>query len=318
MSTTSYRADASISSQIEAGQTSCLVFWNSGSGRSEETDQLRMALSAQQATWVEMSKDLNLTEEIRKGLEAGCRTVVAAGGDGTVNAIVNALMAIEEAVRPALAIIPLGTANDFAGTLGIPDDVSEAAELIRSTVPVPVDVVHISGENIDRYYANIAAGGNCVRVSEALTDEIKERWGALAYIRGAVEILPDMRTYRITAKCDDEEFADLDSWAVLIANGKTNAGRIKVAPQASPMDGLIDVIIIRDGDIGDMIQIVADNLMDSFLESEQVIFRQVKSLLLTSNPRMRFTLDGEVVDREPVQFNVVPSAIKMHVGIHDF
>ena len=151
-----------------------------------------------------------------------------------------------------------------------------------------------------------------------MTDEIKERWGAFAYIRGAVEILPNMKTYRVTANCDDEKFANLDSWAILVANGKTNAGGIKVAPKASPIDGLLDVIIIRDGNVGDMVQIVANNLMGNFLESEQVIYRQVKSLSLTSEPRMRFTLDGEVVDREPVHFEVVSSAIKMHVGTQVF
>ncbi len=294
--------------------TNQLVFWNPGSGRSDDIAQLHTELSTEEARWVELSKNLNLPHEIQKGLSAGCQTVVAAGGDGTVNAVVNALMTVDKAKRPALAIIPMGTANDFAGTLAIPADVAEAVGLMRSTTPVPVDVVGINGHGAARYYANVAAGGNCVRVSEALTDEIKSRWGAFAYIRGAVAVLPDMTTYRITANCDGEEFTDLECWAVLVSNGKTNAGGIRVAPQASPTDGLIDVIIIRGGDVGDMLKIVADNLLGDFLKSEQVIFRQVRSLSLRSEPHMRFTLDGEVVDEEPVRFDVVPAAIKMHVG----
>jgi diacylglycerol kinase (ATP) len=290
-----------------------LVFWNPGSGRSDDIAQLRTELSTD-AKWVELSRDLVLPDEIAKGLTTGCETVVAAGGDGTVNAVVNALMTVDKTRRPALAIIPMGTANDFAGTLAIPDDITEAVRLIRSTSPVPIDVVGINGHGADRYYANVAAGGNCVRVSEALTDEIKSRWGAFAYVRGAVAVLPDMTTYRITAKCDGEDFIDLECWAVLVANGKTNAGGIKVAPQASPTDGLLDVIIIRGGDVGDMLKIVADNLLGDFLKSEQVVFRQVRSLSLQSEPRMRFTLDGEVVDEEPVRFDIVPAAIKMHVG----
>ncbi|QDU80080.1 Diacylglycerol kinase [Polystyrenella longa] len=295
-----------------------LVFWNSDSGKADGVSLLRNALSTDCSKWVKLSRDLDLAQEIENAISEGCRIVVAAGGDGTVNAIVNALMSVDEAKRPELAIIPLGTANDFAGTLQIPDDVNEAVELIRSSHPIPVDVVHISGEGVDRYYANIAAGGNSVRVSEALTDEIKSRWGAFAYIRGGVEVLSDMKTFRITAKCDDEEFANLDTWAILVANGKTNAGRITVAPKASPIDGLIDVIIIRDGDMIDMVQIVADNLLGEFLESEKVIFRQVKSLHLNSVPHMRFALDGEVVDEEPVQFKIVPAAIRMYVGTDAF
>jgi len=295
-----------------------LVFWNPGSGRADEIDPLREVLPPEHSNWVALSKKRDLAGEIRQAVSQGCQTVVAAGGDGTVNAIVNALMAIDESNRPALAILPLGTANDFAGTLAIPDDILQAAELIRSADPVPVDVVHVGGQGFGRYFANVAAGGNGVRVSEALTDEIKARWGAFAYIRGAVEVLPDMTSFRISARCDQEEFVDLDCWAVLVANGKTNAGRIKVAPKASTTDGLIDVIIIRDGDIGDMVQIVADNLLGDFLECERVIFRQVKSLSLHSEPPMRFTIDGEVVNEEPVQFDVVPSAIRMHVGQQRF
>jgi diacylglycerol kinase (ATP) len=120
-----------------------------------------------------------------------------------------------------------------------------------------------------------------------------------------------MRSYRISATCDDEELCDLNSWAILVANGRTNAGRIEVAPRASTTDGLIDVIIIRDGVVGDMVEIVARNLLGSFLECEQVVFRQVRSLRIQSDPAMRFTLDGEVLPQEPVQFDVVPGAIGM-------
>ncbi len=72
--------------------------------------------------------------------------------------------------------------------------------------------------------------------------------------------------------------------------------------------------MIRDGTLTDMIEIVASNLANHFLESEHVVFRHAKSLEIVSDPPMRFTIDGEVVDKEPVQFNVVPSAIKMYMG----
>ncbi|TWT53767.1 Diacylglycerol kinase [Rubripirellula amarantea] len=289
------------------------VVWNSGSGRASETDTLRTHLDHHATTWIDLSETSDLVDEIKASSNTPKSTVVAAGGDGTVNAVVNALMTIEAAQRPSMGIIPLGTANDFAGTLEIPDDISLAVEILAQEA-IPVDVVRIQGENMERYYANIAAGGNCVRVSEVMTDELKARWGAFSYVRGAIDVLPDMTSYCIDLNCDGEVFQKLDSWAVLVANGKTNAGRIQVAPKASPVDGLIDIVIIRDGTVGDMIEIVANNLLGDFLECEQVIFRQVKSLQLQSNPPMRFTLDGEFVDREPVRFDVVPGAVRMHMN----
>ena len=291
------------------------VIRNSGSGRADEHQELRRALAGQPTHWIDLSETSELAADIAHLANHGTQTVVAAGGDGTVNAVVNALMTIDAEQRPSMGIIPLGTANDFAATLAIPYDVRSSASWL-SLKATPVDIVRIRGINLERYYANIAAGGNCVRVSEAMTEEVKSRWGAFSYIRGAVDVLPDMTTYRIDVKCDDEVFTQLDSWAVLVANGKTNAGRIEVAPKASPTDGLIDVVIIRDGTVGDMVEIVANNLLGDFLESEQVIFRQVRSLHLQSTPPMRFTIDGEVIDEEPMHFDVIPGAIRIHVRTH--
>ena len=291
-----------------------LLFWNQGSGKSESVEELRAAIQSLPTTWIELTRDMDIHAEIENSLATGCELVIAAGGDGTVNAVVNALMKIDEDRRPSLAIIPLGTANDFSGTLAIPDTVVEAVELLLTMRPSLVDVVRIRGLGFESYYANVAAGGNCVRVSEQLTNELKERWGPLSYMRGSIGVLADMETYRVTAEIDGECFDNLDSWAVLVANGRTNAGRIEVAPEASPQDGMLDVVIIKDGGVMDMIEIVAGNLTGSFLECEQIIFRQAKQLKLRSDPPMRFTLDGEVIDQEPVEFNVVASAIRVYVG----
>ncbi len=230
-----------------------VVIWNSGSGRADQVSELRTRLSQYHTNWIAVDETDDLVGDLKTALEQPCvsetsetlgqspsdgrkksdvaATVLAAGGDGTVNATVNALMSIDESVRPAMGIIPLGTANDFARSLRVPDTIEGAVELLEST-PVGVDVVKMHGLDFERYFANIAAGGNCVRVSEAMTDEVKSRWGAFSYIRGAVDVLPDMRTYRVQVKCDGECFDDFESWAILVANGKTNAGGIEVAHES--------------------------------------------------------------------------------------
>ena len=324
-----------------------IFIWNSGSGKAKMVDAVRQRVQAIGPTeWLELSRDVDLKQEIYRAVGEGCETVIAGGGDGTLNAVVNAIMTLDPTQRPRLAIVPLGTANDFAGTLAIPDDVEAAVDLIasqsltcratrRAGAPepnsragstslthettadlgrvVPIDVVRISSHDFKLFYANMAAGGNCVRVSESLTDEIKATWGAFCYLRGALGVLADMKTFAIRADCDGE-IIECDSWGVLVANGKTNAGRIPVAPQASPADGLLDVIIIREGTMMDMVEIVSKTLLTSFLDSDKVMFRQVKKLSLISNPDMRYTLDGEIIDQEPVNFEVVPGAINMIVG----
>lgn len=311
-----------------------LLIWNPSSGNADRLPELReSSLGRPNVRWVEMSRDVDLVETIEHAIGHGCQTVVAAGGDGTINAIVNALMKTDANRRPAMAIVPIGTANDFAKTLAIPHTIAAVARLIETTSAIPIDVIRIEGMSMKRYFANIAAGGNCVRVSEAMTDDIKSTWGAFSYVRGAIDILPDMTTYRIRAvldaesdpskadrsrsecsQCVTELLNGFDSWAVLVANGRTNAGGIEVAPQASPADSWMDLIFIRDGNIRDMVDIVSQNLMGNFLQCDQVVFRRARSLTMQSDPPMRFTIDGEVVDEEPVRFVIEPGAIRMHVG----
>jgi diacylglycerol kinase (ATP) len=294
--------------------TKHLLFWNGNSGRAERVEKLRLALHDVSTTWVELNRETDLHSEIERALENGCEVVVAAGGDGTVNAVVNAIMKIDENRRPCLAIVPLGTANDFAGTLAIPDGIQQSIDLFQFTNPTPIDMVRISGENFERYYANVAAGGNCVRVSEQLTAKLKNHWGPLSYARGSVNVLADMNTYRITVDIESERFEGIDCWAVLVANGRTNAGRIVIAPKASPQDGMLDIVIIKNGNLMDMVEIVAANLSGNFLECEQIIFRQAKCLRLCSDPPMRFTLDGELIDEEPLEFNIIAGAIRAFTG----
>ena len=290
------------------------LFWNPGSGKAVEIDQLRECLDLSNTQWVELDPELDLFASLTHAVTQGCETVITCGGDGTVNAIVNAMMMIDESQRPSMAIIPLGTANDFAGSLGIPDFVPDAVALLHRGPRRYVDLVRASGHGVEQFFANVAAGGNSVRVSEELTDEIKARWGAMSYLRGSLPVLADMESFHITIQCDGERIPDLATWALLVANGKTNAGRIMIAPDASVTDGLMDVIVIRDGTPLDMLQIVAGNLSGNFLQCEQVLFRQVKKLVLASNPAMRFAIDGEVSDILPTEFEVVPAAIEMLVG----
>ena len=261
-----------------------------------------------------LTRDVKLNEALRKAVvDDKCTLVVAAGGDGTVNLVVNAIMCFTAELRPQLAIIPMGTANDFAGTLLISDDAQDVVATLHDGPFVPIDVVRIRAGSYERYFANVAAGGNSVEVSESLTDDMKAMWGPLCYLRGVVGVLGAMKTFRIQATMDDE-FLDVESWGVLVANGRTNGGRILIAPHASPTDGLLDVIIIKNGDLLDMVEIASKTLFSSLIECQQVVFRQGRKLQLQSTPGMRFTLDGEVFDDVPVEFEIVPGAIEMLVG----
>lgn len=291
-----------------------LLIYNPRSGQAQLLSEFVQAFDPKELRQVEMTRELDLTHVLSQAAHSGIDTLVSAGGDGTVNALVNGLMKLPAEQRLKLAIFPMGTANDFAGTLGLPEQANEFVHLLKSSQTIPVDVVHIRATGFDRYYANVAAGGNSVRVSEEMTDELKANWGAFCYLRGSLQVLRDLDTYHITADCGGERLEDIGTWAVIVANGKTNAGGILVAPNASPTDGLLDVVIIRDGTVLDIVELVSSAVLGSYLDCEQVIYRQVPYLLLHSRPGMRFTMDGEIIAQEPVEFRVVPRAVEMYVG----
>ena len=292
-----------------------LIISNGKSGKSSAFETLLEQMGRGELTQIlRLTREVNLNEAVRKAVvDDNCKLIVAAGGDGTVNVVVNAIMCLRAELRPRLAIIPIGTANDFAGTLLISDDNQQVIGSLVDGTFAPIDVVRIRAGRSNRFFANMAAGGNSVEVSESITDDIKTMWGPLCYLRGAIGVLGAMKTFQIQATMDDEVL-EVESWGVLVANGRTNAGRIPVAPLASPTDGLLDVIIIKNGDVLDMFEIASKTLFSSLLESQQVVFRQVKKLQLQSTPGMRFTLDGEVIDEVPFEFEIVPGAIDMLVG----
>lgn len=295
-----------------------LVIWNPVSGRAAEAVDVVEWISAREDTTVQVTESSADAEDFAEnGVRDGYSLIVAAGGDGTVNAVANGLAKAGEAlgVVASMGILPIGTANDFAFTLGLPDDFALAAELLYTAEPRLIDLVEMETLSGRRCFANMAAGGNSNRVTESLTDEIKKTWGPLAYLRGAIGVLVDLGSHNVTVHIDEKEQFTARIWNILVANGRTNAGHLPVAPFARPDDGLMDLILIRDGTFLDLAAIAAEfALLNSYLDSDQVIYRQARSFTLTSEPPMKFTIDGEIIKEMPIGFRIRPGAVKMIVG----
>lgn len=292
-----------------------LVIRNPRSGKLKKKDQeaekLWEELDVEQLL---LEESVDLKDEVKKAAEQGVKLIVAAGGDGTVNSVVNALMNVPAEKRPAMGIVPLGTANDFAWTLGLPDAPRDAWDLVATGITRQVDVVTMTTHEGTVYFANIAAGGNSVKVTESITDELKQKWGPLVYVRGAIDAVSQLESYKIKLTVDDEEVIEQSVWAVLIANGKTNAGRLLVAPDASPYDGLLDVILIEEGNLLEFADVSANLLLGNYLENPLVHLQRARHVKIESTPAMKFTVDGEVVDELPIEFTVMEGAIRMIVG----
>ena len=242
----------------------------------------------------------------RTAIGKGRQTIVAAGGDGTLNEVINGIG--ENLGEARVGLLPLGTGNDFARSIEMPVDLEAALDVIRAGETRAVDLVRVTSDEV-RYFVNVSAGGFSGLVNEKLTPEMKKTWGPLAYLRGAAAALSELRAYRTTLAFDNAESLTMELYNVVVANGRYVAGGRSIAPEASIDDGLLDVILIPERPATELALVVAQIALGTHLSSDAVIHRRAKKLTVNSKPGMWFNVDGELVGNEPATFEIVPRAL---------
>lgn len=250
------------------------------------------------------------TELARGAAQNGAELIIAAGGDGTLNEVINGVAEFTGRVR--LGLIPLGTGNDFARALDLPANADAAIDIILTGTTQPLDLVRVTSDQV-RYFLNVSAAGFSCTVSEKMTPEMKQNWGPLAYLRGAASALADLKAYRTELVLDDQERRTLSTYNVVIANGRYVAGGIPVAPQALLDDGLLDIVVIPELSAADLAVLAAQVLVGKHLDNEKLFFCRASKVSIHSEPGMWFNVDGETVGNEPAVFEIIPRAVNFIV-----
>ena len=131
--------------------------------------------------------------------------LIVAGGDGTINDVVNGLGRAGFPEGVTLGILPAGTGNDLAATLCIPEDPELAEDVIRQNRERRLDVARVRSEGIgERFFINVATGGLGAEISDANDEELKERWGKLSYLRASLEVARNFEVRELTIYLDGE------------------------------------------------------------------------------------------------------------------
>ena len=250
----------------------------------------------------------------REAIRAGSDYIIAVGGDGTLNEVINGVANHHRARQVCVGIVPLGTANDFARLIGLLGDVEASIDILRAKTTAAIDLVRMTSCRRARFFVNVSAGGFSGVVNEKLTSEIKSAWGPLAYLRSAAAALPELKAYRTTLTVDEAEQLVIDLYNVVVANGQFAGGGLPIAPQANLSDGLLDIVLIPKRPAAEIALLAAEMLLGKHLSSDSVTFRRAKKISVRSRPGMYFNVDGELVGNEPAAFQIIPHALDFVVS----
>ncbi|MHB1629412.1 MAG: diacylglycerol kinase [Bacilli bacterium] len=247
------------------------------------------------------------TQAAAQAAADGFPFVVACGGDGTVHEVVNGLASV--ARRPVLGIIPAGTANDFARALRIPLNILEAARVIAGKAAQPLDLGRIGG---DRYFVNIAACGRLTEITYEVPSRLKTVLGQLAYYVKGLERLPGLRPIDLDIRADDFVYSG-KAMLCLITNSRSVGGFENIAPRASVSDGVLDVLVVKPTNLGDMIRLVGAALRGDHTNDERVLYFHARQIELNSSEDVDLNIDGEYGGRLPHSVEVMPQHLSVIV-----
>jgi lipid kinase YegS len=233
--------------------------------------------------------------------------VIAAGGDGTLNEVLYGLMDLSEAARPVLGIVPLGTANDFAGACGIPRDAAKALALCIKGEAVPTDV----GKANDHWFINAASSGFGAEITATTSPDLKRLLGPAAYtVMGAILAI-NLQYYRGRLILPDRDITGTGPVAI-VGNGRQTGGGIEVAPRARIDDGLLDVLVVRQISPTALLA-AARELQQLPPDGEYISYWQTPWLEVHSEEEIPVNLDGEPLRFSTVRYEVAPKAIQLIV-----
>ena len=249
-------------------------------------------------------------EAVADGFDA----IVAAGGDGTVNEVLNGIGdAPDGFARARLGVLPLGTVNVFARELKIPLRIGRAWDALQRGRETRVDLARVEfsakGARQRRYFVQLAGAGLDARAIELVDWEHKKKIGPLAYLIAGLKALRESKP-QIIARADGRE---ISGELVLIGNGRFYGGSFALFPAASLSDGLLDVCAFPRVDWPVALRCLPGLLFRKALPEGAVQRLRASRVELSAAPAAAFELDGEWVGRLPVTFSVERERLRVVV-----
>ncbi|MFP7494660.1 diacylglycerol kinase family lipid kinase [Terribacillus saccharophilus] len=253
-------------------------------------------------------KEGDATDFAASACDGTYETLLAMGGDGTINECISGLAEKEQ--KPNFAFVPLGTVNDFARALQIPRKPKQALALLEDYHLQAVDI----GKVEDRYFMNVLAVGVIAEAVYDVTPELKSKYGHFAYLFEGAKAFREKTPFHLHLRTDEEEEVYNDkSYMMLVALTSSVAGFEKFAQQAEVDDHLFHVFILEELSVQKTAKLIPDILTGKLAKNEQVAYFKVKDLQVASDTELVVNIDGDEGIPLPFKAKVLPGEIKVVV-----
>lgn len=250
----------------------------------------------------------------------GCDAVVAVGGDGTINEVVNGLLSAGKGRNPgcALGIISSGTGQGLAQSIGLPATIDDQVRVICSGNRKLIEVGVVkwqdngSGQSL-RYFVNecqAGIGGHVVKNTEAGG---KKRSGFLGFGLTTLKLTLTLGNFNMRVSIDGDAEYELPMFGVVVANGTHTGGGMNLTPNARFDDGRLDVLIINTTSVFSRLINLPKIYSANHVKSPRFIYKQGKTVRIDSAEPVLLEADGEMLGTLPAEISVVPNAIQLYV-----
>ncbi|KKO55097.1 diacylglycerol kinase [Paenibacillus sp. DMB20] len=286
------------------------LIYNPTSGREEMKRRLADVLQRLDSAGIEASCHATTGEgdaarEAAEAVDRGYDLIIAAGGDGTLNEVVNGMA--EKENLPPLGVFPVGTTNDFARALGISKNWEEYCDLVIRGETRPIDV----GKANDRYFINIAGGGTLTELTYEVPSRLKTMIGQLAYYLKGLEKMVSLAPQELIINASGQDAIHDEFMVFLIANSNSVGGFERLAPGASIDDGLFDVIAVRKCNLAEFVRLVTLALRGEHVNDKKVIHFRTDYMEVVSPGLVQLNLDGEYGGDLPGTFRILPQHLRI-------
>jgi YegS/Rv2252/BmrU family lipid kinase len=283
-------------------------------GRDPRLEELRAAVARLRAAGHRVRP--RLTYEVgdarrfaRAAALARCDLVLAAGGDGTVNEVVNGIAS--SSWQPRLGVVPVGTANDFASDLGLPRVVAEAVDVALRGRPIALDAARLNR----RYFVNVSTGGFGADATVGANPEAKQRLGPVAYLLAGAKQFVGLKRRRACFLVDGQPLHEGEFMVFAVGNARRTGGGTLLTPLAHHADRKLDVVVVRGMSRLDFLALMPDLRAGTHLDSPDVFYARATELRVEADRSLRVNADGEALRARTLVYRIADRPLSVMVPL---